>query len=193
MTGWDDWVQAVQTVRPSGIYWTRKLAQDRRPLQLVSTMVDWDYALGFWYAVEVELKLVELFGHCGSKQGYRKILSRKGTPDGEDKGNWVYSVCLRTMLTLCPPQDWRFVGTQQLGDVMAGDIPEAIWGLLYCRHYEPGSFLARAVPEEDLPTDALRKYCAAMNRVVLMFVDFYPMYLRPGEWPTSQSLASSLI
>ena len=130
---WDDWEEAVQTVRPSGIYWTRKLAQERRPLQLTSTMVAWDVAIGVWWAMEEDLKLVNYFGHCGSKMGYRKALSYDGTPDGEDKGNWAYAVCLRTMLTLCTPWDWRVVGTKQLNDETAGDILEAIWGLFWRR------------------------------------------------------------
>ena len=100
----------------------------------------------------------------------------------------MYAVCLRHLLLGFPPNDWRVVGTQQLNDDHAGDILEAIWGLLWNRHEK--TFLAAVVPE--IPTETLEKYCDKMTRVVLMFVDLCPNYLKPSEWPDSKVMADAL-
>ena len=183
---------------PQEIYWTVKLHREGRPLNLRSTMVKWDEAIGRWHHMEDDHKLVELFGHDGSKCCWRKVLSYSGKPNGEDQGNWVYAVCLRHMLCLCTPNDWRYVGTQHLNDDSAGDVLRAIWGLLYHRQcrisvLHCGEYLADGVPESEIPTKVLQEYCCRMTRVVMLLVDMWPRYFREDERPTSKSMAADLI
>ena len=103
------------------------------------------------------------------------------------------------MLSLCPANDWRVVGTEQLNDESAGDILRAIWGLLYHRegrinvYHHGGGYLKDIVPESEIPTMVLREYCRRMSRVVMLLVDLSPRYLREDERPTSQSMAAALI
>ena len=184
---------------PQEIYWTVKLHREGRPLNLRSTMVKWDEAIGRWHHMEYDHKLVELFGHDGSKCCWRKVLSYSGKPNGEDQGHWVYAVCLRHMLSLCPANDWRVVGTEQLNDESAGDILRAIWGLLYHRegrinvYHHGGGYLKDVVPESEIPVMVLREYCRRMSRVVMLLVDLWPRYLREDERPSSTSMAETLI
>ena len=75
----------------------------------------------------------------------------------------MYAVCLRHMLSLCPANDWRVVGTEQLNDESAGDILRAIWGLLYHRegrinvYHHGGGYLKDVVPESEIPTMVLAR------------------------------------
>ena len=71
------------------------------------------------------------------------------------------------MLTDFPGNDWRRGGTAQLNDESAGDIMEAIWGVLY--HRRTNGPLKDAVPEQALSTEKLSIYCQIMTNVVKLF------------------------
>ena len=178
---------------PCFSYWERKLRDEDRPQHLAPTLVEWDMAVGAWHDMEEQTGLITQFCHMGPAQSFRKVLSYDGIPDEKgDRGNWVYGVCLRTMLCLFEQSDWRYVSTQQLNDEKAGDILEAIWGLLW--HRQTGGPLAnRVIADSLVPTQQLQGYCKCMTRVVLIFEQLYPQFLRPFEWPSSKSLATALI
>ena len=123
---------------------------------------------------------------------HRKELSYYGAPENDgDQGNYVYAVCLRHMLCSIAESDWRVVGTKQLNDEKAGDILEAIWGLLW--HRENQGPLASVIADSLVPTQQLQRYCKCMTRVVLMFVHLWPQFLKSQEWPSSRELAHALI
>ena len=111
----------------------------------------------------------------------------------------VRGVLAAHALSLCPPNDWRVVGTELLNDDSAGDVLRAIWGLLYYRQarinvlHWGGEYLKDVVPESEIPTIVLRKYCDRMSRVVMLFVDLWPQYLGEDERPSSTSMAETLI
>ena len=180
-------------------YWVRKLRnQDGRydrlvsPQRLATMMVEWDMAVGAWVDMEQQTGLITEFGHMGPKASYRKVLSYDGVPENScDQGNWVYAVCLRHMLCLFGESDWRCVGTKELGDEKAGDVLEAIWGLLY--HRENQGPLASVIADSLVPTQQLQRYCKCMTRVVLMFVQVWPHFIRSHEWPSSEEFANELI
>ena len=124
----------------------------------------------------------------------RKVLSYDGTPDGKedsDAGNWNYAVCIRHMLTLFPSRDWRVQGTEQLNDETAGDIMEAIWGLLW--HRQTRGPLKEAIPVRVITTETLHSYCEVMTSVVQLFLKLQTEYLVGSEWPSSHELARALI
>ena len=100
-------------------------------------------------------------------------------------------MCLRYIVSCCDEKDWRCKGTQELNDEKAGDVLEAIWGLLWYRHNQ--GILANVVPERILPTASLEIYCAKMTRVVLMFDALWPRCLGASEWQTSERFAEALI
>ena len=99
----------------------------------------------------------------------------------------------------CPPNDWRVDGTELLNDESAGDILRAIWGLLFYRegrinvYHHGGGYLKDVVLESEIPTMVLREYGRRMSRVVMLFVDLWPQYLREDERPSSTSMAETLI
>ena len=130
----------------------------------------------------------------GKYERVRKVLSYDGTPDGKegtDAGNWNYAVCIRHMLTCFPQNDWRVQGTENLNDETAGDIMEAIWGLLW--HRQTRGPLQDAIPISVITTDMLQIYCEVMTSVVQLFLQFQTDYLVPSEWPSSRELARALI
>ena len=173
-------------------YWVRKLRDEDRPQHLATMMVEWDKAVGAWHHMEEQTGLITQLCHMGPSVNYRKVLSYDGVPeDSCDQGNWVYVVCLRHMLCLFAASDWRYVSTQQLEDEKAGDILEAIWGLLW--HRENQGPLASVIADSLVPTQQLQRYCKCMTRVVLMFVHLWPQFLKPQEWPSSEGLAHALI
>ena len=97
-------------------------------------MVLFDQALAEWAELENEMKLIPRLGHMGVDSSSRKANSHAGKPDlGEDRGNWGYACCLRSMLTFFSDADWRVQGTSCLNDESTGDIMEAIWGVLWHR------------------------------------------------------------
>jgi len=177
-------------------YWKRKLQKEGRPEKLCDKMVEFDRLVGRWYQMEKEMNLVGLLGKDGGYQGVRKVLSYDGTPDGKDgtdPGNWYYAVCIRHMLKLFPSRDWRVQGTEQLNDETAGDIMEAIWGLLW--HRQTQGPLEDAIPVSVIATMELRIYCRAMTCVVHLLVELIDIrqYFVGSEWPSSQELATCLI
>ena len=173
-------------------YWVRKLRDEDRPQHLATMMVEWDKAVGAWHHMEQQTGLTTQLCHMGPSVNYRKVLSYDGVPENScDQGNWVYAVCLRHMLCLFGESDWRYVSTQQLNDEKAGDILEAIWGLLY--HRENQGPLASVIADSLVPTQQLQRYCKCMTRVVLMFVHLWPQFLKSQEWPSSEGLANALI
>ena len=155
-------------------------------------MVEWDMAVGAWHHMEEQTGLITQFCHMGPLVSYRKVLSYDGVPENScDQGNWVYAVCLRHMLCLFGESDWRYVSTKQLNDETAGDILEAIWGLLW--HRETQGRLASVIADSLVPTQQLQRYCKCMTRVVLMFVQVWPHFIKSHEWPSSEELANALI
>ena len=173
-------------------YWVRKLRDEDRPQHLATMMVEWDKAVGAWHHMEEQTGLITQLCHMGPKVSYRKVLSYDGVPeDSCDQGNWVYVVCLRNMLCLFPESDWRNASTKQLNDETAGDILEAIWGLLW--HRENQGPLASVIADSLVPTQQLQRYCKCMTRVVLKFVHLWPEFLKSQEWPSSRELAHALI
>ena len=85
--------------------------------------------------------------------------------------------------------DWRYISTKQLNDEKAGDILEAIWGLLW--HRENQGPLASVIADSLVPTQQLQRYCKCMTRVVLMFVQVWPHFIKSHEWPSSEELANA--
>ena len=173
-------------------YWVVKLENQRRPKHLATMLVNWDKAVGAWKDIEEQTNLIGLLCKDGWSSKYRKELSYRGIPDDSiDQGNWVYSICLRYMLELYPPSDWRYSSTQELGDEKAGDILEAIWGLKWHRQHQGN--LANVVDFSHVSNQQLIHYCKCMTGVVLMFVQFYPQFLKSSEWPSSKELVNALI
>ena len=175
-------------------YWQSKLRSEGRPDTLLFQMILFDHLVGQWQEMESRTKLIQLLGHMGPYQGSRKILSYDGTPTGKngtDLGNWTYAVCIRHMLTLYPDTDWRVEGTDQLNDEHAGDIMEAIWGLLW--HRDTKGPLMDAIPISVVTTGALEDYCKVMTSVVQLFDTVQTEYLVGSEWPSSHELARALI
>ena len=174
-------------------YWQRKLRREGRPEKLLGQMHLFDELVGRWQQLESHRNLVELLGHMGKYDRVRKVLSYDGTPDGKegtDAGNWNYAVCIRHMLTCFPQNDWRVQGTENLNDETAGDIMEAIWGLLW--HRQTRGPLQDAIPISVITTDMLQIYCEVMTSVVQLFLQFQTDYLVPSEWPSSRELAHKL-
>ena len=192
LTYWEtkgaDWQMAQIT------YWQKKLRIEGRPEKLADQMILFDQVVGQWHHMESKRNLVELLGHMGKYHGVCKVLSYDGTPDGKDgsdPGNWYYAVCIRHMLTLFPSRDWRVLGTEQLNDESAGDIMEAIWGLLW--HRQTKGPLKDAIPVSVITTETLHGYCQVMTSVVEFFLKLQPEYLVGSEWPTSKKLAIDLM
>ena len=174
-------------------YWQRKLRREGRPEKLLGQMLLFDELVGRWQQLESHRNLVELLGHMGKYERVRKVLSYDGTPDGKegtDAGNWNYAVCIRHMLTSFPQNDWRVQGTENLNDETAGDIMEAIWGLLW--HRQTRGPLQDAIPISVITTDMLQIYCEVMTSVVQLFLQFQTDYLVGSEWPSSRELAHNL-
>ena len=150
----------------------------------------------------MKLNLIEQLGHNGAHQNMRKLLKHDGNPDvsldGRDPGNWVYAVCLRYMLkNMFPGDPWRLGAVEELGDGKAGDILEAIWGLLWhhkrdwedWRHDEK----LKGVGRFFITPDDLEEYCGVLTDLVQLFDSFHPHYLKDGEWPTSHEMANMLM
>ena len=77
-------------------------------------------------------------------------------------------------------------GTDELNDEKAGDILEAIWGVLWNRK----QIKQRQEDQEDfwrtvLSDDDLKSYCDVMTKVVQLFVDF----IAPLRMPTQYHLS----
>ena len=174
-------------------YWQRKLRREGRPEKILDQMLLFDELVARWQQLESHRNLVELLGHMGKYDRVRKVLSYDGTPDGKegtDAGNWNYAVCIRHMLTCFPQNDWRVQGTENLNDETAGDIMEAIWGLLW--HRQTRGPLQDAIPVSVITTDMLQIYCEVMTSVVQLFLQFQTDYLVRSEWPSSRELAHNL-
>ena len=177
-------------------YWQRKLRREGRPEKLLGQMLLFDDLVGQWQQLESHRNLVELLGHMGKYDRVRKVLSYDGTPDGKegtDAGNWNYAVCIRHMLTCFPQNDWRVQGTENLNDETAGDIMEAIWGLLW--HRQTQGPLEDAIPVSVITTETLHGYCQVMTSVVHLLVELIDktLYFVGSEWPSSRELAIGLI
>ena len=176
-------------------YWANKLRREGRAESLLETMVRFDISCMRWHDMETELGLIGKFGHLGQLHEKRKPLSYYGNPDvspsGRDLGNWTYAVCMRTMLTDFKRSDWRRRGTEQLNDESAGDIMEAIWGLLY--HRTTNGPLMDKVSEESISNTNLSAYCQIMTSVVLLFQDYHIDFLVRPEWPDSRTMADMLV
>ena len=95
------------------------------------------------------------------------------------------------MLAGFPRSDWRVQGTEQLNDESAGDIMEAMWGLLL--HRRTDGPLKDAIPEELLSTEQLSAYCEVMTTVVKLFHSFHLHYFVAQEWPDSKQMADMLV
>ena len=142
--------------------------------------------------MEMQTCLITQCCHMGPLANHRKVLSYDGAPENCcDQWNYVYAVCLRHMLCSFAESDWRVVGTKQLNDEKAGDILEAIWGLLW--HRETQGPLASVISDSLIPTQQLQHYCKCMTRVVRTFVVLCPHFLKAEEWPSSEQLAHLLI
>ena len=179
---------------PHVTYWRRKLRKEGRPEKLLDQMILFDKLVGRWHDLESQDNLIKLLGHMGNYERVRKVLSYDGTPDGKegsDAGNWTYAVCIRHMLMLYPEIDWRVQGTEQLNDETAGDIMEAIWGLLW--HRKTRGPLEDAIPVSVITTETLQSYCEVMTSVVELFLKLQTEYLVGSEWPSSRELAHGLI
>ena len=176
-------------------YWAKKLRDEGRSPGLRDTMVRFDKECVRWSTMEEELGLISHFGYMGSWQQYRKTLSRDGNPDvswaGQNLGSWTYAVCIRTMLTDFPQHDWRRSGTAQLNDDTAGDILEAMCGLLL--HRRTNGPHKDAIPEQLVSTEQLSAYCEVMTTVVKLFHSFHLHYFVAQEWPDSKQMADMLL
>ena len=146
----------------------------------------------------MKLNLIEQLGHNGAHQNMRKLLKHDGNPDvsldGRDPGNWVYAVCLRYMLkNMFPGDPWRLGAVEELGDGKAGDILEAIWGLLWNRKTNWCHWQYGVVPRFTVATPHLERYCQLLTVLVQHFDSFSMDYLCGSSWPDSKQMARMLI
>jgi hypothetical protein len=169
-------------------YWQWRLTDQGRDVSVVHAVLEFECFLADWLELDNKYDIICEFNHMGPLVGVRKVLSYAGVPDGHgDQGNWVYAVVLRALGNGVGPHDWRLEGVDCLNDEHAGDILEAIWGLL--SHRRLGEYLT-VLPRIAL--SELEEYGNAMSRAVLSWSRMWPRFLSLGEWPTSRYVAACL-